>query len=231
MNVVIFGVIIRLYNGAAVVCPLCGSRKSRRACPALGHEICAVCCGTNRLVQIACPSDCGYLAASREHPPAAFIRRQQHDLAALVRSMRDLNERQSRIFFLVVTFLVRYEAPELQPLIDADVADAAAALASTFETASRGVIYEHRPASLSAERLANALKALLAEAGQHGGGGFERDAAVVLRRAETAAREATQEDAGNRRAFLDLIGRVIRQQDNEATEAEAPHQIPRVIIP
>ena len=145
--------------------------------------------------------------------------------------MRDLNDRQPHIFFLLVTFLVRYEAPELQPLIDEDVAGAAAALASTFETASRGVIYEHRPPSLSAERLANGLKALLAEAGQHGGGGFERDAAVVLRRAETAAREATREDAGNRRAFLDLIGRVIRQQDNEASETETPREAPRVIIP
>jgi hypothetical protein len=160
------------------------------------------------------------------------MRRQQHDLASLVRFMRDLNDRQSRLFFLIVSFLVRYEAPEFQPLIDEDVSDAAAALASTFETASRGVIYEHRPASLSAERLGTSLKALLAEAGQSGGAGFQRDSAVVLRRIETAAREAAPEEAaGNRRAFLDLLGRVLRQQDTEAAEAETPDEAPRVIIP
>lgn len=165
------------------------------------------------------------------------MRRQQHDLASLARFMRDLNDRQSRLFFLIVSFLVRYEAPELQPLIDEDVSGAAAALASTFDTASRGVIYEHRPASLSAERLGTSLKALLAEAGQSGGAGFQRDGAVVLRRIETAAREAVLKDAApeeaaaNRRAFLDLLGRVLHQQDSKAAEAEKPDEAPRVIIP
>ena len=157
-----------LYNRGTVVCPLCGEQKARRACPALGKQICAVCCGTKRLTQIACPSDCVYLAVAREHPPAVAVRRQQHDVAALVRYMRDLSERQSQLFFLIVTFLLRYQPPELHPLIDEDVAEAMGALAATFETAARGVIYEHRAASLSAERLVSGLKPLLAEAGQAG---------------------------------------------------------------
>ena len=66
------------------------------------------------------------------------------------------------------------------------MAEAAAALAATFETAARGVIYEHRPASLPAERLATALKPVLAEAGKGSASAFERDAAVVLRRLEEA---------------------------------------------
>src|SRR5438067_11763451 len=110
---------------AAVLCPLCRQRKARRACPALGKLICAVCCGTKRLVQIQCPADCVYLTSSREHPPAALVRRQQRDLALLVQFMRDLNERQGELFFLVTSFLMRYEAPELQPLIDDDVREAA----------------------------------------------------------------------------------------------------------
>ena len=71
----------------------------------------------------------------------------------LVQFMRDLSERQSQLFFLVTSFLVGYQPPELQPLIDNDIAEAAAALAATLETSVRGVIYEHRPASLPAERL------------------------------------------------------------------------------
>ena len=131
--------------------------------------------------------------------------------------VRDFNERQSQLFFLVNTFLVRYdrEQPELQPLIDDDAAEAAAALAATLETSSRGVIYEHRPASLPAERLMGALKPLLAEVGgQAGGTAFERDAAFVLRRLEDAARRVRESDAGNRRAFLDLLGRVIKKGDD-----------------
>jgi hypothetical protein len=214
-----------------VICPLCGRRKARRGCPALGKQICAICCGTKRLTEIACPADCPYLAAAREHPPAAALRQHQHDVALLVRFVRDLNERQSQLLFLIVTFLVHYEAPELQPLIDEDVTQAVAALAATFETASRGVIYEHQAGSLSAERLVNGLKPLLTKAGQGGGTPFQRDAVVVLRRIETAAGEAAQEHAGHRRAFLDMVGRLIQTHDRETAETNHPDEAPRVIIP
>ena len=66
---------------------------------------------------------------------------------------------------LVNSVLAAYQPSELQPLIDDDVAASAAALAATLETSARGVIYEHRPASLPAERLMSTLKPLLAEAG------------------------------------------------------------------
>lgn len=196
-------------NNAAVVCPLCGTRRARRGCPALGQQICAVCCGTKRLVQIECPSDCAWLASAREHPPAIVVRQQQRDVGLLVQFSRDFSQRQAQLFFLINTFLVRYVPPELQALIDADVAEATAALAATFETASRGVIYEHRPASFPAERLTAALKPLLVEAGQGAGSAFERDAAVVLRRVEEAVRDVRALDQENRRAYLDLLGRVI----------------------
>jgi hypothetical protein len=213
-----------------VICPLCGTRRARRGCPALGKQICAVCCGTKRLTQIQCPSDCAYLASAREHPPAAAVRQQQHDLGLLLQFMRDLNQRQSQLFFLIATFLARYEPPALQPLIDDDVREAAAALAATFETAARGVIYEHRPASLSAERLMSSLKPLLAEAGKGAGSSFERDAGVVLRRVEEAARDARAREPDNRRVLLDVIGRVIATTPADMAEAQ-PTAEPRLIVP
>ena len=192
-----------------------------------------MCCGTKRLVQIACPSDCAWLASAREHPPAVAVRQQQRDVGRFVQMMRDFSERQSQIFLLVSTFLVRYEAPELQPLIDADVAEAMTALAATFETAARGVIYEHRPASLPAERLVAGLKPLLAEAGKGGGTSFERDAAGVLRRVEEAVREVRDNDRENRRAFLDMLGRIVRKGDgDEASEAQKTRPAhPPLIVP
>jgi hypothetical protein len=94
------------------------------------------------------------------------------------------------------------------------------------------VIYEHRPASLPAERLMSALKPLLAEAGRNGGTAFERDAAVVMRRVEEAAREARAGEEGNRRAFLDLLGRVIRKTDADQGEPAGPGmEPPRLIVP
>ena len=145
--------------------------------------------------------------------------------------MRDFSERQSQLLFAILTFLARYDPPELQPLIDDDVGEASAALAATFETASRGVIYEHRPASLPAERLMSALKPLLANAGQGGGSSFERDAAVVLRRIEEAARDARALEPDNRRALLDLIGRVIARVPLESEDAPRSPSESRLIVP
>jgi hypothetical protein len=114
---------------------------------------------------------------------------------------------------LINAFFNRYQPPELQPLTDEDVAEAAAALASTLETASRGVIYEHRPASASAGRLATALKQVLDEAGVSSRSSVERDASVVLRRLREAVDGVRAQNPDNQRAYLSLISRVMRTPD------------------
>jgi hypothetical protein len=210
-----------------VICPLCRQRRGRRTCPALGEQICAVCCGTKRLVEIRCPPDCPYLVTAREHPPAAVVRRQRQDVGFLVEFMQDLNARQSQLFFLIATLIARYKSPELESIVDDDVAQAAGTLAATFETAARGVIYEHRTASLPAGRLVTALKAALAEAASGAGSPFERDAAIILRRIEQAARRMTELDALNSRAFIGLLERVV-QPDEAPTESGRE---PRLIVP
>ncbi|PYQ81067.1 MAG: hypothetical protein DMG02_22560 [Acidobacteria bacterium] len=147
------------------------------------------------------------------------MRQQQRDVGLMMQSMRDFNERQSQLFLFINTFLMKYQPPELQALIDDDVVEAMRALAATYETASRGVIYEHRPASLPAQRLVTALRPVLAEAGQ-GGSVFERDAAVVMRRIEHAVADVRASDQLNRRAYLDLLGRVIVKKDPGATDSK-----------
>jgi hypothetical protein len=215
-----------------VGCPLCGIRRARRSCPAVGQQICAVCCGTKRLTQIACPSDCPWLVSAREHPAAAVVRQQQRDVALLLQVMRDFDQRQSQLFLLINSFLLKYQAPELQPLIDDDVAEAMAALASTYETAVRGLIYEHRPASLPAERLVTALKPILAKAGEGGGSAFERDLAVVLRSTVEAVREVRASDPENRRAFIEFLPRVVVRRPDAQPEAQsAADAASRLIIP
>ncbi|MEP7309566.1 MAG: hypothetical protein ABJA98_29010 [Acidobacteriota bacterium] len=197
-------------------------------------------------MEISCPNDCPYLASARDHPPARIVRQQEGDLASIVPFMRDLNDRQSQLFFLLLAFLARYSAKkaryaefsadtyltaELESLVDDDVAEAFAALAATYETASRGVLYEHRPQAPPAERLLSALKPLLAEAGKAGGSAFERDAAVVMRKVEEASRQALPGTPGHHRGFLDLVGRVIRAQTDGDRATEEPEAAPRLIVP
>jgi hypothetical protein len=213
-----------------VVCPLCGTRRARRGCPALDKQICAVCCGTKRLVQIRCPSDCAWLATAREHPPATVIRQRQQDVGILSRILRDLSERQSHLLFLIASFLATYQPTELHAPIDDDVVEAISSLAATFETASRGLIYDHRPASLLAERLATALRPVLEEAGRGAGSSFERDAAVVLRRLEEAVRDVRTFDQTNRQAFLELLRRVMAPSPEDPSQDETPDRS-RLIVP
>src|SRR6185295_5439882 len=100
-----------------MTCPLCGTRKARRSCPALGQSICPVCCGTKRLTEIRCPRDCVYLTSAVEHPPAAAVRQQQEDTAQLIHSTRDLSREQTRLFLSVAAFISQYPVPDIQPLI------------------------------------------------------------------------------------------------------------------
>ena len=172
-------------------CPLCRRRSAKRACPAKQQDICAVCCATKRLIEIQCPADCRYLGRAQSHPAASVKRQQDQDIAALLSTMGRLSERQLQLLFLLVSVLVRHKPDGFSTLSDADIAEAAGAMAATMETASRGVIYEQTPASPAAAGLGRELKALLDEVGRGGGSRFEREAAEVLRGIERGARHDT----------------------------------------
>lgn len=193
-----------------MACPQCSQRKGRRSCPALGQTICAVCCGTKRLVEINCPPDCVHLATAREHPAAVVKRQQERDVATLLPTLRDLTERQHQLFFLFHSVIARHSPEGFTRLNDDDVADAAAALASTLETAARGVIYEHTAQSPIAQRLANDMKAMLEEIRQKGGKVYDREAAIALRAIEQGARDARKAAGGDAATYLTLMGRLLQ---------------------
>ena len=201
-----------------MACPLCQQRKAKRTCPGLGRSICSVCCGTKRLVEIDCPSDCPYLAASREHPAAVVRRQQEADVAALLPSMSGLTERQHQLFFLFQSVIAKFRPDGLARLTDDDVAQAAASCAATIETAAKGVLYEHSPASLLAQKLAGEFRTLLAQVREHGATVYDREAASALRAIERGARELTRpaEDT----AYLTLMERLL-QVNKAGEEAEA----------
>ena len=191
-------------------CPLCERRRARRACPALGHQICAVCCGTKRITEIACPPDCGYLASAKTHPPAALQRQQERDAQFVLPVIRGLSERQYQLFFLVQGTLYQLSQTGELPVDDQIVCDTVQALAATYETASKGIIYEHQAASLHAERLSRELKPLLeGEEGQRPVASG-RDLIEVLRRIERLADKAHSVLEGGNRAYLDLLGRLLQ---------------------
>jgi len=206
-------------------CPLCGTRKERRACPALHQTICAVCCGTKRLTEIQCPDDCVYLTSAREHPAAVVKRQQEHDVALLLPTIEKMTERQYQLFFLFQNLIARHTPEGFARLVDDDVADAAAAVASTLETAARGVIYEHTAQSAPAQRLAAELKTMLVDMNKQGATVHDREAAIVLRAIERGARETRKVEQGDA-AYLTVMARLL--QRNRATPK--PAQTPSSLI-
>jgi hypothetical protein len=157
---------------------------------------------------------------AKAHPPAVEQRQQEHDRALLLPLLGGLTERQGRVFLMFAGVIARHQGEAFQKLVDEDIALAAEALAGTLETSARGIVYDHRAATLPAERLLTELKALVAEITKEGGSALERDAAISLRRIEGAASEAAKAEAGGT-AFQRLLLRVLLPPGG-ATAPERP---------
>ena len=220
-----------------MLCPLCRTRKAKRACPALDQSICAVCCGTKRLTEINCPSTCTYLSASRSHPPAVVQRRQEKDLRFLLPLLAELSDQQYRLLLFFQGLIVQHAASAVPSLIDSDVAEGTAALAATLETAGKGIIYQHQAASLPAQRLVTRLEAAFKELVNQAGSAaaaLERDAAIALRRISKAANDARKGLPGDEEPiYVKLLGRLMTAAPGAAAEAKPgePEAGGRLIIP
>jgi hypothetical protein len=204
-------------------CPLCRQRRAKRACPAVGQDICPVCCGTKRIVELACPATCVYLEHAHRHPAAAVKRQQEADLVVLMSALGRVSEAQLQLFFLLQTTILRFKPEGFARITDADVAEAAGALASTLETAERGVLYDHQASSVVAEALRRELKALVDRVGRGGGSRFEREVAQVLRGIERGARHETLGPGAGGVDYLSVVARVL--------EERPPSASPSLIIP
>jgi hypothetical protein len=217
---------------SALTCPSCGERKGRRSCPAIGRQICTVCCGTKRQVEIRCPSDCPYLTTARQHPPAVVQRRRERQGRFLATVVDGLTQGQYQLFLLLQIAVAGHAARTAPGPRDRDIADAAGALAATYETASKGIIYEHHAAGLPAQRLVADLRAAVEAVGREGRVPRDADLAAALRRTERAAREAEREFGGEE-AYRDLLADLFPaagDQPAPGAAADAPAS-PRLIIP
>lgn len=182
-----------------------------------------MCCGTKRITEIDCPKDCAYLQSANAHPPAIVQRQQQRDLRFLLPVFRGLTERQHEILFLLQTFLVAGNH-NVQSISDSDIEEAARALAQTYETADRGIVYEHTATGVNAQRLALELKSMLQSKQSEGLQLSDRDLAAAFRRLEIAAKDAENAvtDDQNDRAYLELLKRILKESSNTGNSSEGP---------
>lgn len=142
-------------------CHLCETRPPRRACPALGRDICAVCCGEHREESVDCPLDCPHLREARRHekPPARDPQTLPHpDIEVTERFLAE-NE---HLVVLAGRLLV-VAALQTPGAVDSDLRDALESLARTYRSASSGLIYESRPANRIAESIVERFQKEMAD--------------------------------------------------------------------
>jgi hypothetical protein len=195
-----------------MACPLCSKRPTKRACPALRQEICTVCCATKRLAEIQCTEDCRHLEAGQRHPAAVVKRQIDRDVTLLMATVGRLSEQQLQLLFLLQSMVLSYKPDGLARLVDSDVALAAGALASSLETASKGVIFEEATTSTVAEGLRRAIKPVLEEISKNSGSRAEREIAIVLRAIERGARHDGGHIPDGETSYLELVRRVFQQR-------------------
>jgi len=141
------------------MCPLCSTRSGKRYCPAIAEQICAVCCGTKREIEIDCPSSCSYLRASREYEldkpmpdPEVAARMHRYDQQFVERYHVALD---------ALTQSVLEERTQSRLLVDNDAIEVFKCLKETMKTLSSGIYYESAPQGPVRLSLFRRLKGIL----------------------------------------------------------------------
>jgi hypothetical protein len=164
------------------------------------------------LVEISCTEDCRYLEAAQRHPAAVIKKQIDQDLNVLMATVGRFSEQQLQLFFLLQSMVLSYKPEGLAKMMDADVAQAAGALAASLESSSKGVIFEEAVASVPAEGLRRALKPVINEIIKGSGSRAEREVALVLRGMERGAKHEGGFIPDGETAYLELVGRVFQQK-------------------
>jgi hypothetical protein len=180
------------------LCLHCGKRKAKRSCPALGNDLCSLCCGRLRERELHCPASCRYLS---EHKPYQEKRTLDRRAGTAGRERR-LDERLS---WLVLTLeaSLRELADRLPDFTDKDAALALAYAREKVERAQSVLIIPgeaRRPQNEAGEVVVRALEDCRF-----------RPAGLITTTAESYTRE-------DRRVALDMVAGAIRKTLGGAAE-------------
>ena len=151
-------------------------------------------------------------------------------MAILLPTLGGLTERQYQLFFLLQSLVARHRPDGLAQLTDSDLAEAAAALAASFETAAKGVLFEHTPQSALARSLMLEMRESLRAISEKAGRAVDQEAIPVLRCIERGARETHASTGGGETAYLSLVGRLLQQSPEPAGPQPAQEPSPSGII-
>jgi hypothetical protein len=188
------------------LCRHCGKRKAKRSCPALGSDLCSLCCGTLRERELHCPASCRTLS---EHKPYQEKRTLERRAGTAGRERR-LDERLS---WLVLTLeaALRELALRRPGFTDREAALAVAYAREKFERPPSVLIVPgevRRPQNEAGEAVLKALEdcrfrpqGLIATAAE----AYDKEDRLYVLDLVAGAIDRASRDAPEGRAYLDAL--------------------------
>ena len=126
----------------AISCRLCGKRRAKRACPAVGGAICAICCGEQREVILFCPLECEFLREAHKHEKTVEIAAEEISNRDVEVSEEFIRSQEELLLYSIYSLI--QATLRTAHAVDTDVLAALAALIQTRRTAQSGLLYETR---------------------------------------------------------------------------------------
>ena len=212
-------------KGNSRPCPLCESRQPKRFCPAKGVDICSVCCGTKREVEIDCPSDCVYLQSGREYEGRKAI------LPSRATSRTERLWQDEFILSHTGIFLeiwksildVRKRFPEI---VDGDLQAALESLIETYQTLDKGIYYETLPARSVQKEIYVVLRSVFDSAGRKTElAGLKTGTILDCLNFHKEMGQGSTSPRPRSRVFLDQIEKMYR------STSASPGEEPRIFVP
>lgn len=141
-------------------CTLCEQRKAKRYCPAKRTQICAVCCGEKRGVEINCPLDCPYYVEGQKYQQGKITRQRvrKEGVQSYIRRA-ELYNKNPEIFAKIELVLIDSFRTDGR-LKNEEVASALELVIKTLDTEKKGILYNY----MSESRIVNevAVRVLVA---------------------------------------------------------------------
>jgi hypothetical protein len=162
----VFCLVVFVFEGESVSCPICEKRKGARFCPAKGETICAVCCGTGREVTIDCAPDCPHLLAAHRYEDEHSRSLPPETPLLDVNLPSDVIHTHQQLMAALAFTIAKFCAAQ-PSATDSDVLAGVQALAETYKTLRTGIYYEKPPDAHLPRELYAALTAFIAEVKRH----------------------------------------------------------------
>lgn len=202
-------------------CILCDNRKAKRYCPAKRAEICPVCCGEKRGVEINCPPDCRYFVeGQKQHHKKVMHQRLRKEGARTYVRRAELYARNPEIFARIeMTFARSFR--ENKELKDTDLVSALELVQKTLETEKKGLLYQHQGDNTYSNRVSDNVLSVISELKDNPdvGGRINLDFLVSVMNEFLGEAKFYSENEKNPRAYLIHI---LRYYPEETPQEKSP---------